>query len=169
MIPQRGQGIRWVISRQWDCMWWWSLYLWNKRLILSAEDFSHFGRSVRLNRRVVFSWFFFISLVMVAPGLLSPFLFYALVDIVICFFETDLSLLICLSLIKVKWKEVITIKVYVICAKLWKLLKWMILLGWKEINLFLTVGKDFNGSMLDEKTITHEKVLSWGNGLRTKI
>ena len=157
MIPQRGQGIRWVISRQRDCMWWWSLYLWNKRLILSAEDFSRFGRSVRLNRRIVFSWFFFISLVMVAPGLLSPFLFYALVDIVICFFETDLSLLICLSLIKVKWKEVITMKVYVIRAKLWKLLKWTILLGWKEINLCLTVGKDFNGSMLDEKTITHWK------------
>ena len=31
-----------------------------------------------------------------------------LVDIVICFFETDLSLLICLSVIKVKRKEVVT-------------------------------------------------------------
>ena len=43
-----------------------------------------------------------------AMGLSSPFFVYVLVDIVICFFETDLSLLICLSVIKVKRKEVIT-------------------------------------------------------------
>ena len=88
---------------------------------------------------------------------LHLFLFYALADIVICFFETDLSLLICLSMIKVKWKEVITMTSICYLCKTLKLLKRMISLGWKEINLCLMVGKDFNGSMLDEKTITHRK------------
>ena len=37
------------------------------------------------------------------------FLFYALVDIVIRFFDTDLSLLICFSVIEFKRKEVVTV------------------------------------------------------------
>ena len=41
-------------------------------------------------------------------GIVVTFFVYVLVDIVICFFETDLSLLICLSVIKVKRKEVVT-------------------------------------------------------------
>ena len=41
-------------------------------------------------------------------GLPSPFLFYALVDFIIRFFNTDLSLLICLSVIEDKRKEVVT-------------------------------------------------------------
>ena len=39
-------------------------------------------------------------------GIVVTFFVYVL-DIVICFFETDLSLLICLSVIKVKRKEVV--------------------------------------------------------------
>ena len=72
------------------------------RLIFSAEDFSRFGGSIRFNSKIVFGWFFFISLVMQLMGLPSPFLFYALVDFIIRFFDTDLSLLICLSVIEVK-------------------------------------------------------------------
>ena len=60
---------------------------------------------------------------------LHLFLFYALADIVICFFETDLSLLICLSMIKVKWKEVITMTSICYLCKTLKLLKRMISLG----------------------------------------
>ena len=41
-------------------------------------------------------------------GIVVTFFVYVLVDIVICFFETDLSLLTCLSVIKVKRKEVVT-------------------------------------------------------------
>ena len=41
-------------------------------------------------------------------GIVVTFFVNVLVDIVICFFETDLSLLICLSVIKVKRKEVVT-------------------------------------------------------------
>ena len=41
-------------------------------------------------------------------GIVVTFFVYVLVDNVICFFETDLSLLICLSVIKVKRKEVVT-------------------------------------------------------------
>ena len=42
-------------------------------------------------------------------GLPSSFVFYALVDIVIRFFDTDLSVLIRLSVIEVKRKEVVTV------------------------------------------------------------
>ena len=41
-------------------------------------------------------------------GLPSPFVFYVVVDIVICFFNTDLYLLIRLSVIEVKRKNVVT-------------------------------------------------------------
>ena len=41
-------------------------------------------------------------------GLPLPFVFYAVVDIVICFFNADLSLLIRLSVIEVKRKNVVT-------------------------------------------------------------
>ena len=92
-------------------MWWWSLYLWNERLIISAEDFSRFGGSICFNSTIVFSWLFVISLVMEAMGLPSPFfLFYALVDNFIRFLDTDLSLLICLSVIEINWrKEIVTV------------------------------------------------------------
>ena len=42
-------------------------------------------------------------------GLLSPFVFYALVEIVIRFFDTDLSVLIRYSVIDVSRKEVVTV------------------------------------------------------------
>ena len=32
-----------------DRMRWWSLYLWNERLVISAEDFSRFGGGIRFN------------------------------------------------------------------------------------------------------------------------
>ena len=90
--------------------------------------------------------------------------FYAFVDIAIRFFDTDQSLLIRFSVITVKQKEVVTLTrlAYVIRAKLRKLLRReraMILLAISiiEKNLRLTVGKDFNESILVEKTITHRK------------
>ena len=54
--------------------------------------FSRFGGIIRFNSKIVFSRLLVISLVMEAMGLPSPFfLFYALVDIVIRFLDTDLS------------------------------------------------------------------------------
>ena len=60
-------------------------------------------RKYSFQQQIVFSWLFVISLVSEAKGFPSPFfLFYALVDIVIRFLDTDLSLIICLSVIEVK-------------------------------------------------------------------
>ena len=60
-------------------------------------------RKYSFQQQIVFSWLFVISLVLEAKGFPSPFfLFYALVDIVIRFLDTDLSLIICLSVIEVK-------------------------------------------------------------------
>ena len=73
-------------------------------------------------------------------GIVVTFFVYVLVDIVICFFETDLSLLICLSVIKVKRKEVVTMTSVRYSCKTLKTSKWTILLGWKEINLCLMVS-----------------------------
>ena len=43
-------------------------------------------------------------------GLPSPYVFHAFVDIAICFFDTNLSLLIRFwYVIEVKWKEVVTV------------------------------------------------------------
>ena len=77
--------------------------------------------------------------------------FNALGDIVIRFFDTDLSLLIFFCVIEVKQKEVVTVTSVRYSCKTLKLLK---------LTISFTVNKDFNGSMLDEEII---------NGLRTKI
>ena len=128
-------------------------------MIVTLFGTRDFGRSICFNSRIVFSWIFFISLVMEATGLPSPF-FYALGDIVIRFFDTDLSLLIFFCVIEVKQKEVVTVTSVRYSCKTLKLLKLTISFGWEKINVRLTVNKDFNGSMLDEEII---------NGLRTKI
>ena len=52
MIPSQWWRIEWVISERRDRMWWWSLYLWNERLIISAEDFPCFGGSIRFNSKL---------------------------------------------------------------------------------------------------------------------
>ena len=51
-IPYQWWRIGWVISGRRDRMWWWSLYLWNKRLVISAEDFSRFGGSICFNSKL---------------------------------------------------------------------------------------------------------------------
>ena len=56
-------------------------------------------------------------------GLPSPFVFYALVDIVIRFFDTDLSLLIRFSVIEIKGRKSLPRLTYVIRAKHQELLK----------------------------------------------
>ena len=51
-IPYQWWRIGWVISGRRDRMWWWSLYLWNKRLVISAEDFSRFGGNICFNSKL---------------------------------------------------------------------------------------------------------------------
>ena len=65
---------------------------------------------------------------MEATGLPSPF-FYALGDIVIRFFDTDLSLLILFCVIEVKQKEVVTVTSVRYSCKTLKLLKLTISFG----------------------------------------
>ena len=91
-------------------------YFWTTRphvmmITLSLERETHYlsgrffplWRKYSFQQQIVLSWLFVISLLMEAMGLPSPFSFvYALVDIVIRFLDTDLSLLICLSVIEVK-------------------------------------------------------------------
>ena len=91
-------------------------YFWTTRphvmmITLSLERETHYlsgrffplWRKYSFQQQIVLSWLFVISLLMEAMGSPSPFSFvYALVDIVIRFLDTDLSLLICLSVIEVK-------------------------------------------------------------------
>ena len=132
-------------------MWWWSLYLWSERHVISAEDFSRFRGSICFNSKLCSVDFSYFPLLWKQWDCRHLFFFvYALVDIVIRFHDTDLWS-------KLKRKEIVTGLMYVIREKLWKLLKWTVSFGWKKINLRLTVSKDFNGSMLVEKIITHRK------------
>ena len=80
--------------------------------------------------------------------------FYAFVDIAIRFFNTDLSLLIRFSVIEVKQKEVVTVTSVRYSCKTSKTNSNTVLV---KKNLRLTVSKDFNGSILIEKIITHRK------------
>ena len=102
-IPQQWWRIEWVISGRRDRMWWWSLnleretrflpgrfFLLRKKYSLQQQNFSLFP--MLWNQR----------------DCRHLFSFYALVDIVVRFFDTNLSLLICLFVIEVKQKEVVT-------------------------------------------------------------
>ena len=102
-IPQQWWRIEWVISGRRDRMWWWSLnleretrflpgrfFLLRKKYSLQQQNFSLFP--MLWNQR----------------DCRHLFSFYALVDIVVRFFDTNLSLLICLFVIEVKRKEVVT-------------------------------------------------------------
>ena len=60
-------------------------------------------------------------------GLPSPFVLYALVDIVIRFFDTDQSLLIRFSMIEIKGRKSLPRLAYVIRAKHQELLKLTVL------------------------------------------
>ena len=60
-------------------------------------------------------------------GLPSPFVLYALVDIVIRFFDTDLSLLIRFSMIEIKGRKSLPRLAYLIRAKHQELLKLTVL------------------------------------------
>ena len=91
-------------------------------------------------------------------GSLSPFVFfYAFVDIAIRLFATDLSLLIRFSVIEVKQKEVVTVTSVRYSCKTSKTSKTHSNTVLVKKNLRLTVSKDFNGSILVEKIITHRK------------
>ena len=83
--------------------------------------------------------------------------FYAFVDIAIRFFNTDLSLLIRFSVIEVKQKEVVTVTSVRYSCKTSKTSKTNSNNVLVKKNLRLTVSKDFNGSILVEKIITHRK------------
>ena len=98
----------------------------------------------------------------------SSFVFYALVDIAIRFFDTDLSLLIRLSVIEVQRKEVVTVTGLRYSCKTLKTSKVNdIIILMKRDNLHLTLTIDFKGSMLARKSSPTEKALpSLGNGLR---
>ena len=76
-----------------------SPYLWNERLIFSAEDFPASEEVFPLTAELCsINFSLIISLVM-----------EALVDIVIHFFDTELSLLICFSGVEVKRMEVVIV------------------------------------------------------------
>ena len=132
---------------------------------------SHFGRSIRFNGRIVKLIFLYLRCYG-TMGLSRPFVFYALVKIVIRFISLIRT---CLYLYVCPWSKFNERKssswlTYVIPARFWKLLTWTISsFWWKEITLRLTVTIDFNGSMLVKKTITHRKgpsnVSLW-NGIR---
>ena len=138
-------------------MWWWSLYLWNERLIISAEDFSRFGGSIRFNSKIVFSWLFVVSLFMEAMGLPSP--FFCFMHLLTILFVS--LILTCLYLYvyprsKLERKEIVSVTGV---SYSWKTLKTSKMNGivWRELNLRLAVSKDINRSVLVEKIITHRK------------
>ena len=84
-----------------------TFHRWNEANSLLGRG-SRFRRRGRFNSRIVFSSFFFIDLVMEqwdCRHLLS----FMLVHIAFRFNKTDLSLLIRLSVIEVKRKEVVTV------------------------------------------------------------
>ena len=69
-----------------------TFHLWNERLIFTSEDVPNSGE--------VFASTAELCSVSPSMGLPSPFVFYALVNIAIRFFDTDLSVLIRLSVIE---------------------------------------------------------------------
>ena len=93
-------------------------------------------------------------------GLPSPFVFFMwffFVDIAIRFFNADLSLLIRFSVVEVKQKEVVTVTSVRYSCKTSKTSKTNSNTVLVKKNLRLTVSKDFNGSILVEKIITHRE------------
>ena len=92
-------------------------------------------------------------------------MFYAVVEIVMRFSDTDLSLLIRLCVIEVKSEVVIVNSVLYSC----KTLKTSEMND-KEINVRLMVTKDFNASMLVEKIITYRRgPLTFGKWTRKTL
>lgn len=81
------------------------------------------------------------------------------VNSVIRFLDTDLSLLERFSLIVVKRKEVVTVTSVLYSCKTLKTPKMNHIssLWGKEVNSRFTVSKDLNGSMPIEKILTHRK------------
>ena len=120
--------------------------------------YSRLGRSIHFNSRIVFSYFFLISVVMKPWDCRDLLCFMHLLKLLF------VSLILtCLYPYVWPWSKFNERKslprlAYVIRAKLWKLLKWTISsFWWKEINSRLTVTIDVNGSMLAKKIITHQK------------
>ena len=85
------------------------------------------------------------------------FFFYAFVDIAIRLFASDQSLLIRFSVIEAKQKEVVTVTSLRYSCKTSKTSITNSNTVLVKKNLRLTVSKDFNGSILVEKIITHRK------------
>ena len=69
-----------------------AFHLWNERLIFTSEDVPTLGEVFALTAKL--------CSVNPSMGLPSPFVFYALADIAIRFFDTYLSVLIRLSVIE---------------------------------------------------------------------
>ena len=82
--------------------------------------------------------------------------FYAFVDIAICFFNADLSLLIRFSVIEVKQKKVVTVTSLRYSCETQKTFKLNSNIVWVPKKLRLTVSIDSKGSVLVKKIITHE-------------
>ena len=134
-------------------MWWWSLYLWNEILIISAEDFFPLWRKYSLQQQNCFQLTFRNFPCYGSNGITV--IFFCFMNLLTLLFVS--LILTCLYLYAYPWSKSLPWPMYVIREKLWKLLKWTVSFGWKKINLRLTVSKDFNRSMLVEKIITHRK------------
>ena len=83
-------------------------HLWKERLIFPLEEFPALEEVLASTLELRSVNFFLHFLCLGTMGLQSPFVFYALVDIVTRFFDTDLCLPIRLSVIEVKRKKVVT-------------------------------------------------------------
>ena len=85
-----------------------TFHLWKERLIFPLEEVPALEEVLASTLELRSVNFFLHFLCLGTMGLQSPFVFYALVDIVTRFFDTDLCLLIRLSVIEVKRKKVVT-------------------------------------------------------------
>ena len=134
-------------------------HLQNERRIFSSEEcLASEGKKTKFcfNSRILFSEFFFIFPVMELCDCSHLLIFYAFVDIAICFFNADLSLLIRFSVIEVKQKKVVTVTSLRYSCETQKTFKLNSNIVWVPKNLRLTVSIDSKGSVLVKKIITHE-------------
>ena len=86
-----------------------TFHLWNDGLIISPRKRFPLRKKYSLQQQNCVQLIFPYLPCNRTMGLPSPSTFYALVDIAVRFFDTDLSLLIHLCVIEVKRKEVITV------------------------------------------------------------